>query len=123
MSGMGGQYCLEGTFIPRHQCPGGQSCLGMNVRGDTFSRGTAMPPTPGHRDARITSYICPTFYSGVHKVAKGNCCVGGKIILIVRFYKPLGRLELSVCVIRKKLKIQRYAANTKLCMEIAVYRF
>ena len=25
---------------------GGQSCLGMNVRGDTFSRGTAMPPTP-----------------------------------------------------------------------------
>ena len=34
-----------GTFIPRHQCPEGQSCLGMNVRGDTFSRGTAMPPT------------------------------------------------------------------------------
>ena len=49
----GGQLCLGnnvrhggGTFIPRHQCPGGQSCLGMNVRGDTFSRGTAMPPTP-----------------------------------------------------------------------------
>ena len=24
----------RGTFISRHQCPGGQSCLGMNVRGD-----------------------------------------------------------------------------------------
>ena len=46
MSGMGGTIMPGGyTFIPRHQCPGGQSCLGMNVRGDTFSRGTAMPPT------------------------------------------------------------------------------
>ena len=58
--GGGGQLCLgksvrhggtifpraRGIFIPRHQCPGGQSCLGMNVRGDTFFRGTAMPPTP-----------------------------------------------------------------------------
>ena len=57
-----------GTAVPRKKCPawgdnnghsflgtsvrggggggGGQSCLGMNVRGDTFSRGTAMPPTP-----------------------------------------------------------------------------
>ena len=33
--------------------------------------------------ASITYYICPTFYSGVHKVTEGNCCVGGKIILIV----------------------------------------
>ena len=33
--------------------------------------------------ASITSYICPTFYSGVHKVTEVNCCVGGKIILIV----------------------------------------
>ena len=51
VEGVGGQLCLGknvrhgGTIMPRHQCPGGQSCLGMNVRGDTFSRGTAMPPT------------------------------------------------------------------------------
>ena len=36
-----------GTIVPRNECPGGQSCLGMNVRGDIFSRGTANPPTPG----------------------------------------------------------------------------
>ena len=33
--------------------------------------------------ASITYCICPTFYSGVHKVTEGHCCVGGKIILIV----------------------------------------
>ena len=37
------------TIVPRNECPGRQLCLGMNVRGDTFSRGTAMPPTPGVR--------------------------------------------------------------------------
>ena len=42
----GGQK--KGTFIPRHQCPGGQSCLGNECPGgggDNFSRGTAMPPS------------------------------------------------------------------------------
>ena len=46
--GVGGQLCLGknvrhgGTKITR----GGHLFLGTNVRGDTFSRGTAMPPTP-----------------------------------------------------------------------------
>ena len=32
--------CPGGTFVPRNECPG---------RGDTFSRGTVIPPTPDHR--------------------------------------------------------------------------
>ena len=48
MSGMGGQYFLEGgqLFLGTN-VRGGQSCLGMNVRGDTFFQGgQPMPPTP-----------------------------------------------------------------------------
>ena len=60
MSGMGGTIMPRGTFIIRHQCPGGQSCLGMNVRGDTFSRGTAMPPTPVHCCQKFGDlFTCP----------------------------------------------------------------
>ena len=35
----------RGTLYPRIYCPGGQYILGYNVRGDIFSRGTAIPPT------------------------------------------------------------------------------
>ena len=33
------------SFLGTDRCPGGQSCLGMNVQGDNFSRRTSMPPT------------------------------------------------------------------------------
>ena len=43
---MGEQYFLEGTFIPiGTNVRGEQSCLGMNVRGDNFSRGRSVPPS------------------------------------------------------------------------------
>ena len=49
-----------GTFFPRYECPGGHLYLGTNVQGDTFSRGTAIPPTPVYTGISMpfmTSYI------------------------------------------------------------------
>ena len=51
-------------------CPGGQYILGYNVRGDIFSRGTAIPPTPvltlnnsgTYTGAVVSLYCIPDLY-------------------------------------------------------------
>ena len=75
--------------------------------------------------ARITSYICPTFYSGVHKITMRQTTKGAlkimllvpKNVLVVKFHIPVGRLELSVCMNGKKIveeQVQKYVGKCKM---------
>ena len=55
--GWGILFPRGGYFSLGNNNPGGHIFLGYNVRGDTYSRGTLIPPTPAVMDLKFNPLV------------------------------------------------------------------